>query len=66
VAELQNYIRKERVTYIAYHVYADLEYILEKTETEETSNNKYQYHRETIGKNLTALRTVTCMKTRSR
>jgi len=37
-----NYSKKESVPYI---VYADLECILEQTETEETSNYMYQYHR---------------------
>jgi len=36
----KNHCRKERMSFI---VYADLECILEKTETEDTS--KYQYHR---------------------
>jgi len=34
--------RKERIPFV---VYADLKCILEKMETEETSNHKYQYHR---------------------
>jgi len=38
----KNYCRKERVPFV---VYVDLECILEKTETEETSSHKYQYHR---------------------
>jgi len=35
----KNYYRKERITFV---IYADLECILEKTNTEETV--KYQYH----------------------
>jgi len=38
----KNHCRKERMPFI---LYADLECILEKTETEETSSHKYQYHR---------------------
>jgi len=38
----KNHCRKERMSFV---VYADLECILEKTETEGTSSHKYQYHR---------------------
>jgi len=38
----KNHCRKERMLFI---IYANLECILEKTETEETSSHKYQYHR---------------------
>jgi len=42
VAEFQESLQEETN---AIHRYADLECILEKMETEETSNHKYQYHR---------------------
>jgi len=38
----KNHCRKERMPFI---IYADLECILEKTEMEETSSHKFQYHR---------------------